>query len=82
MNDLTGRKFGKLTVIERAEKLKNSFIVWKCKCDCGGTIYASTRDLKQGLVKSCGCLRKERYNLIGQKFGKLTVLKSESCGSH
>lgn len=82
MDDLTGRKFGKLTVIEKTEKIKNGSIVWKCKCDCGGTICASTRDLNQGRIKSCGCLRKERYNLIGQKFGRLTVLKSESCGSH
>lgn len=82
MNDLIGRKFGKLTVIEKTEKLKNNSIMWKCKCECGGTISASTRDLKQGRIKSCGCLKKERYDLNGQKFGKLTVLKSESCGSH
>lgn len=82
MDDLTGRKFGKLTVIEKTEKTKNGSILWKCKCDCGGAICASTRDLNKGRIKSCGCLRRKRYNLIGQKFGKLTVLKSESHGSH
>ena len=32
--DLTGMKFGRLTVIERAGKTKQGNALWKCKCDC------------------------------------------------
>lgn len=42
--DLTGMKFGRLTVIERAGKTKQGNALWKCKCDCGNeTIVRSTR---------------------------------------
>lgn len=74
--DLTGRKFGKLTVLERVGN-RNKQVTWKCRCDCGKITTASTRSLKDGLKKSCGCLRKMRINrkdLTGKKFGRLTVL--------
>ena len=34
-NNLIGQKFGKLTVIERAENNKQGKAMWKCRCDCG-----------------------------------------------
>jgi hypothetical protein len=73
--DLTGQRFGKLIVLEKADKpkhLKNSSIYWLCKCDCGGTIIGNSSDLRKGYLKSCGCLRFN--NLTGQKFGRLTAL--------
>ena len=53
--DLTGQKFGKLTVIKRAEsdKIKP---VWECLCDCGNIKNINGNDLRQGVTKSCGCL--------------------------
>ena len=56
--DLTGLKFGKLTVIEeiKKENNKNGYIYWKCKCDCGNETIVSTNNLQNSLVKSCGCL--------------------------
>lgn len=54
--DLTGQRFGMLTVIERAEKIGNH-ISWICKCDCGNVTKAITgNNLKKGHVKSCGCM--------------------------
>lgn len=82
MIDMIGKKFGKLTVIKKTTATKNGSIVWECKCDCGKTRLATSKELNSGRVKSCGCLRKERYDLVGQKFGKLTVIKSETLGSH
>ena len=42
LNDLTGLKFGRLTVIERAEdsitKKGNRFTRWLCICDCGNKV--------------------------------------------
>ncbi|MCK9434946.1 MAG: hypothetical protein M0R32_09040 [Candidatus Cloacimonetes bacterium] len=54
--DLTGKNFGKLTVISPAGK-RDKYSMWKCSCDCGGSIYSRTNDLRSGRAKSCGCLR-------------------------
>ena len=57
--DLTGQRFGRLTVIELAIiKGENTF--WKCKCDCGKCCIVTRRNLKSGNTKSCGCLHAER----------------------
>lgn len=58
--DLTGQKFGRLAVIERAES-KNGFTRWLCKCECGKetVVYSST--LINGHTKSCGCLRRDNH---------------------
>lgn len=61
--DLTGKEFGYLTVIHRAENYitpsgqKHS--QWLCKCRCGQEIIVKAMRLKNGETKSCGCLRKE-----------------------
>jgi hypothetical protein len=61
---LTGQKFGRLTVVERAEDYivpKNGKHApkWKCVCDCGNECVVSGGSLKNGYTKSCGCLHKE-----------------------
>ena len=81
-NDITGQKFNKLTAIKRAGKDKTGRALWLCKCDCGNMITVRLTDLRTGRRKSCGCLQKERYNIIGQRFGRLTVIGRESSGSH
>ena len=57
--DLTGQRFGRLVVIERAGHDKRNQITWRCKCDCGNETIASGRNLKIGDKKSCGCLHNE-----------------------
>lgn len=81
-NDITRRKFNKLTAISRAGTDKNGRALWLCKCDCGNMTTVNITDLRTGRRKSCGCLKKERYNIIGQRYGKLTVIRRESRGSH
>lgn len=81
-DDVTGEKFGKLTAIKTAGKDNDGHSLWICKCDCGNTITVRLTDLRAGRRKSCGCLKKERYNIIGQRFGKLTVIRKESSGTH
>ena len=56
--DLTGQKFGRLTVIKRVEN-KGKETCWLCKCDCGNEIIVQSNNLKSGNSKSCGCLNKE-----------------------
>lgn len=80
--DISGQKFNKLTAIKRAGTDKTGRALWLCKCDCGNTVTVNITDLRTGRRKSCGCLQKERYNIIGRRFGKLTVIRREVSGSH
>lgn len=52
--DLTGQRFGRLTVIERAEN-KGEQTAWRCKCDCGKIVDVRGGNLKSGHTTSCGC---------------------------
>lgn len=55
---LEGQKFGLLTVLNREyrEDVKSHQAFWKCKCECGKIKIASTKLLRRGAIKSCGCL--------------------------
>lgn len=57
--DLKGRRFGRLTVLERAENDKYKNSRWVCECDCGAVKTLYGKDLKNGSARSCGCYRKE-----------------------
>lgn len=57
--DLTGQKFGRLTVIERAENNGN-VVCWVCKCDCGNVRIVQGCSLRNGRTTSCGCFQRER----------------------
>lgn len=58
--DLTGKRFGKLTVIHRAEHSDHGRANWVCKCDCGKTCVVLGNCLRRGQTKSCGCLRADK----------------------
>ena len=75
MKDLTGQRFGKLVVVEPTDERRNAHIVWKCLCDCGNTTFVSGSSLSSNGTKSCGCLRKKYKDVLGERFGKLLVLK-------
>jgi hypothetical protein len=72
--DLTGQRFGRLVVIKRTGNDKNGRVMWLCRCDCGGERVVLGSYLKNGDVKSCGCYHMSFKDLIGKKFGKLTVI--------
>lgn len=76
--DMTGRRFGALTVISPAENI-NGHTAWNCRCDCGAELVVRSEYLRRGKTKSCGCQAKSkshlRLDLTGQRFGKLTVLR-------
>lgn len=61
---LEGQTFKKLTVIESAGSTNTKKRLWKCQCECGNTIYATTGDLKNGHINSCGCLHESIGELI------------------
>lgn len=65
--DITGKKFGRLTVISRAEG-KGRAAHFKCLCDCGNTTIVRGYSLRKGITKSCGCMicmnKKKRKDVI------------------
>lgn len=79
-DNLIGKKFNKLLVMELLPTRQNRNKVYRCLCDCGNYVEIAGRNLKNGHTKSCGCLAKEikennTINLVGKKFGNLTVLE-------
>lgn len=66
--DMTGQRFGRLTVIERAGNTTTPTMygwgdvkaTWRCKCDCGSECIVIGANLRRGLTRSCGCLRRDK----------------------
>lgn len=80
--DLTGRKFGRWTVLgPDPESSAAKETRWICRCECGNQKSVARRLLMAGESQSCGCLQRERTkrpknraDLTGRRFGKLEVL--------
>ena len=67
--DITGQRFGRLTVLEE-DGYAGRQIRWKCKCDCGNIISVASYDLRSGHTQSCGCIRskgEEKINILLNK---------------
>lgn len=73
--DMTGKTFGRLTVLSLSHHAKRRGYMWECQCECGNVKQYSTSALNRGKALSCGCLleEKQNQNLIGLTFGHLTV---------
>lgn len=65
--DLTGIRFGRLTVIKRDTTNKHGNVVWRCKCDCGNEVVVAGGNLRSGNTTSCGCYHREISAQIGRK---------------
>ena len=62
VHDLTGQKFGRLTVIGIDEGKNTKKTYWICQCDCGRISSHRSDGLLAGTIKSCGCYKREgRY---------------------
>lgn len=82
-----GKRYGMLTVIERAENDNDRHARYKCICDCGNIVVIRGATLRAGRAQSCGCYmpisvrkrrlgkKSERKDIVGQRFGKLVALK-------
>lgn len=84
--DLTGKKFGYLTVLGLDKEKSTNIKYWKCQCECGTIKSVQGAHLKNGNVSSCGCHQYDKlkeYNssklidLTGKTFGKWTVLSHD-----
>ena len=69
--DLTGNKYGKLTVVKRVEDhIQKSGVpkaMWLCKCECGGERVAYGQALRAGKIIDCGCGDFERRSIQSTK---------------
>lgn len=83
--DLTGQKFGHLTVIKRDISRGMGTVYWLCQCDCGNPQLFSARSsrLISGETTHCGCSpvkpgsQIDKNSLVGQKFNRWTVLERD-----
>lgn len=75
--DITGQRFGTLTVIEVAGKSENRSTLWRCRCDCGNETITRGSALRCEGTSSCSKCRdlKHRLDLSGKTFGRLTALR-------
>lgn len=83
--DITGRRFGRLTAVGPTSDRDAGSVVWHCKCDCGVHIDVGLRRLSSGNTTSCGCLCRDhapRRDLTGLRFGRLTVVEAISQRAH
>ena len=95
VKDEVGNKYGRLTVLERAEaNSKRGEARWICLCDCGNKTVVIGDALRHGNTKSCGCLRREKLDEsrksrgrskmkdeTGNRYGRLLVIR-KSSSSH
>lgn len=85
LEDLSNKKFGRLTVkehdIEKSKEKKSTY--WKCICDCGQNCSIKATHLKSGAATSCGCYNKQRIretqmiDLTGEIIGNIKVIKKD-----
>lgn len=83
--DITGKRFGRLTVLEKVPSYCSN-AMWLCKCDCGGYTEALGTTLRRGEVKSCGCYRSDywkdqmtTHSLSATKIGHTWYNMRERC---
>lgn len=64
-NEYVGKKFNRLTVLRIAGINKYNRVIYECQCDCGRKKHAEASKVKNGALKSCGCLQSE---VVGKNF--------------
>jgi len=83
--DMTGQKFGRLTVLRKNGKDKKGYYLWLCLCDCGKEVTVSGGRLRSKHTRSCGCLQEEFcHNNVGIKNANYKPSKTdkERIGRH
>ena len=84
MINLTGKKFGRLTVVDIAQH-HHSGIKWNCICDCGKKCIVFSYNLISGQTKSCGCYQKEKISQLRRMKPNRQVVRIKGgwqCGNY
>ena len=80
--DLTGQKFNKLTAINREGTTKDGKAKWYFRCDCGGFVIASGKDVRTGNTTSCGCVQKNnriKHGMCGTRIYRIWQAMHARC---
>lgn len=80
--DLTGQRFGRLVVLERAEDDKNKNPRWRCRCDCGNETVVLGHHLRTGNTRSCGCFFHEKQSKLMKQLCVERGIKPPGCVTH
>lgn len=75
--DLTGSKFGRLTVLERAQN-ENKQVMWKCICEDGNQVTVRAQHLREGRIQSCGCLARQMTSARSTTHGKTQTVEHKA----
>jgi len=67
--DLVGRVFGRLVVVCAEGRSAYGYVLWRCRCECGGTKLIVGPSLVRGLTRSCGCLQRELVSVRSTTHG-------------
>lgn len=82
--DLAGLKFNRLTVVKRRGSNRHKIALWLCRCICGTEKVLEGYRVKNGIIKSCGCMQREAAaqngrssaaSYLGSRFGRLLVIQ-------
>lgn len=83
--DLTNQRFGSLVALQPGTPITKpsgkKLTTWICQCDCGNLSTVRTEYLRSGHTKSCGCAC-GRVDIVGNQYGKLTVIEKVIGGKH
>lgn len=89
IQNLTGEKYGKLTVLKMSEERypagNRMQIQWDCQCECGNTISVTTNSWNSRAYYSCGCWKSHQKDYTGETYEKLTIverLDERYCGKN
>ena len=81
--DLTGQRFGRLTVEKRVENYVSpkglKFSQWLCKCDCGNECTVRSIHLRTGYIQSCGCLKLKQNGNTTKRLWKVWDAMIHRC---
>lgn len=73
--NLIGKRFGKLVVLEKSENRRRGHYLWICQCDCGNICEKPTGELNGGTATSCGCSWRQPAVHEGDRYGRLTAIR-------
>lgn len=76
--DLTGQRFGSLTVTAERGRISNGKAASVCICDCGNKALARPTDLKRGFITSCGCIKRKQARENSEKMVKHEATRNGS----
>lgn len=82
-SEMIGKRFGRLIVVSEEEPYVSlsgkRVLVYKCKCDCGNVKNVRGTHLRQGRVKSCGCLKAEQETHGNDRIAHIWMHMKNRC---